>query len=316
MTGLSEDCCAYATTPMMSKAGATICVIRANAVIRFRIVNPPLAVLVPLIGKYYRCPAIATPLLAQATEGWKIHMRPRDQNILAREPRQQLMSRRRSRSLVDVKYRGYLGLRQLDAQCMDDVTPKQDFLPLGRKFIAGMSRGMTRQRDELHAVDDSLGASKRVPLTGLDVRRCDGLRTLEERLRILRRLGSDFRRQPKVAFGLRDVNFGLWKDALSVLSGQAADVIGMEVGDQNDVDFFRRVACAAEAAGQGPERCPTIPSAGARIDEDKLLAGVDQETRNRSFQHVRIFVQFLYDTIHRRLRSVQPVRIEHGETIE
>src|SRR5579859_3743410 len=113
-----------------------------------------------------------------------------------------------------------------------------------------MSRGMARQRDELHAVDDSLGATKRVPLTGLDVRRCDGLRTLKERLGILRRLGSDFRRQPKVALGLRDVNIGIWKDALSILSGQAAGVIGMEVRDQNEVDFFRCVARAAEAARQ------------------------------------------------------------------
>jgi len=108
-----------------------------------------------------------------------------------------------------------------------------------------MSWGMTRQRDELHAVDDCLGATKRVPLTGRDVGRCDGLHTLEEWLRVLRRLSSDFRRQPKVAIGLRDVNIGIWKDALSVLSGQAADVIGMEVRDQNDVDFFRRVACVA-----------------------------------------------------------------------
>src|SRR5580698_5884000 len=86
-----------------------------------------------------------------------------------------------------------------------------------------MSRRMTRQRDELHAVDDWLGATERVPLTGFDVRRCDGLRTLEEWLRILRRLSSDFRRQPKVAFGLCDVNIGIWKDALSVLSGEAAE---------------------------------------------------------------------------------------------
>src|SRR5258707_10446700 len=115
-----------------------------------------------------------------------------------------------------------------------------------------MSRGMTGQRDELHSVEDWLGATEHVPLTGLDVRRCDGLRTLEERLRIFRRLSSDFRRQPKVAFSLRDVNIGIWKDALSVLSGQAADVIGMEVRDQNDVDFFRRVARAAEAPRQAP----------------------------------------------------------------
>src|SRR5260370_38016570 len=117
-----------------------------------------------------------------------------------------------------------------------------------------MSRGMTRQRDELHAVDDWLGATKRVPLAGLDVGSCDGLRALENRLRILRRFSSDFRRQPKVAFGLRDVNIGIWKYALSVLSGQAADVIGMEVCDQNDIHFFRRVACAAEVARQAPER--------------------------------------------------------------
>src|SRR6202171_3133083 len=131
-----------------------------------------------------------------------------------------------------------------------------------------MSRGMTRQRDDLHAVDDWLGATERVPFAGLDVRRGDGLRTLEERLRILRRLSSDFRRQPKVAFGLRDVNIGIWKDAPSVLSSQAADVIGMEVRDQNEVDFFRRVACAAKAAHQPPECCPTPPGTGARIHED------------------------------------------------
>src|SRR6202030_3160570 len=100
-----------------------------------------------------------------------------------------------------------------------------------------MSRGMTRQRDDLHAVYDWFGAIKCVPLAGLDIRRCDGLRTLEERLRILWRLGSDFRRQPKIAFCLRDVDLVIWKDALSVLSGKAADVIRVEVRLQNEVDF-------------------------------------------------------------------------------
>src|SRR6267143_1830233 len=99
-----------------------------------------------------------------------------------------------------------------------------------------MSRGMTMQRDDLHAVDDWLGPTERVPFTGLDVRRGDGLRTLEEGLCILR--------------GLRDVDLGIWKNAISVLSCEAADVIGMEVRDQNAVDFFWCVACAAEAARQ------------------------------------------------------------------
>src|SRR6267378_3613538 len=179
-----------------------------------------------------------------------------------------------------------------------------------------MSWGMTSQQDELHAVHDRLGATKRVPLAGLDVWRCDGLRTLEERLRILRRLSSDFRRQPKVAFCLRDVDLGIWKDAISVLSGEAADVIGVEVRDQNEVDFFRRVACAAEASRQAPERSPTKPGAGTRIDEDQLLASVDQEACFGPIQHVRILVQCLYDTIYRRSLSFQPVRIEYAEPIE
>src|SRR6202166_4659112 len=170
-----------------------------------------------------------------------------------------------------------------------------------------MSRGMTRQGDELHPVDDWFGATKCVPLTGFDVRRCDGWRTLEEWLRILRRLSSDFRRQPKVAFGLRDVNFGIGKGTLSVPSGQSADVIGMEVRDQNDVDFFRSVACAAEAALQTPEYSPTPPGAGTRIDEDSLLAGVDEEALIGDVQQARIFLQRVCNAIHRRLGSVQPV---------
>src|SRR4029077_3275775 len=97
-----------------------------------------------------------------------------------------------------------------------------------------------------------------------------------------------------------------------VLSGEAADVIGMEVRKQNDVDFFRCIACAAEAARKAPESSPTPPRAGTRIDEDSLLAGVDQEAAINNIQHARIFLQCLDNTIHRRLRSVQPVRIEYA----
>src|SRR6266852_530153 len=142
---------------------------------------------------------------------------------------------------------------------MDGVAPKQDCLPLRREFIASVARRVTSQGNELHAVDDCFGAAKRVPLVGLDVRRSDGLRTLEEGLYVLRRLRSDVRRQPKVAFCLCDVDLGIWKDTLSVLSSQAADVIGMEVRDQNEDDFFRRIACVAEAARQTPECSPTPP---------------------------------------------------------
>ena len=57
-------------------------------------------------------------------------MWPRDQNILARELRQQLIPCGGSRSRVDVEDHRDLGMLQLDALRVDDVSPKQDFLSL------------------------------------------------------------------------------------------------------------------------------------------------------------------------------------------
>src|ERR1700692_3121361 len=162
-----------------------------------------------------------------------------------------------------------------------------------------MRGGMTRQGDELHAVDDGLGAGKSGPLTGLDVRRRDGLRTLKELLRLLWRLSSDFRRQPKIAIRFRDVDLGIRKYSLSILCGEPADVIGMWVCGQNDVNFFWRVAGAAEVAGPASHRSPAPPCAGAHIDEYDLLAGVDKEGRIGNVQHVRIFVECVYNSVHR-----------------
>src|SRR5260370_33980888 len=147
-------------------------------------------------------------------------MRPRDHNILARELKQQLLPCRCSRNRVNVEDHCEFGMLQLDALCMHGVAPKQDLLSLRRKLISGMSWGMARQRDELHAISDRLGTSKRAPHAGLDVWRCDGLRTLEEPLSVLWRLGSDFRRQPKAPFRFRHVDICVSKRTLFVLSGQ------------------------------------------------------------------------------------------------
>jgi len=68
----------------------------------------------------------------------------------------------------------------------------------------------------------------------------------------------------KVALSLRDVNLGIWEDTISIVSGEAADVIGVEVRDQDEVDLLRRIARAAEAGRQATERFPTIPGAGAK----------------------------------------------------
>src|SRR6266699_2154922 len=127
----------------------------------------------PLIGKCHWRPAIAAPFLMQASQARRQHMRPRDHNILARELKQQLLPSRKSRRRVDVENHRDLGMLQLDALSVHGVSPKQEFLSLGRKFVTGMPRSMTMQRHDFDAVNDLLGVAKRTPLAGLDVWRCD-----------------------------------------------------------------------------------------------------------------------------------------------
>jgi hypothetical protein len=57
-------------------------------------------------------------------------MRPRNHNILTRELGQQLIPSRKSRSRVDVEDHCDLGMLQLDALCVDNVSPKQDCFSL------------------------------------------------------------------------------------------------------------------------------------------------------------------------------------------
>jgi len=78
-------------------------------------------------------------------------------------------------------------------------------------------------------VDDWLGASKRVPLTALMVRRCDGLRTLEDGCASFGALAAISGGQTKSLFGpsRRTSAFGKTRP-FAVVSGQAGDVNRME----------------------------------------------------------------------------------------
>ena len=92
--------------------------------------NLPMLLLDPLIGQCDWRPAIAFTFLVHATQARKEQMRRRDQDILAREPRQQLIPPRCSRRRVYVEHRRDLGVLQLDALGMDGIAPKQNLLAL------------------------------------------------------------------------------------------------------------------------------------------------------------------------------------------
>src|SRR5271163_1650007 len=128
----------------------------------------------PLAPSYSQFPPYAAAPVPETTCA-----APRSRS-LARELRQQLISCHRSRSRIAIENHRDFGMLQLDALYVDDVAPKQDLFPLGRKFITGLSGGVTMERDDLHAVNDVLRVAKRVPLAGLDVWRCDALHSLEK----------------------------------------------------------------------------------------------------------------------------------------
>src|SRR5256885_9344388 len=102
--------------------------------------NLPMLLLDPLIGQCDWRPAIAFTFLVHATQARKEQMRRRDQDILAREPRQQMIPPRCGRCRVYVENRRDLGGLQLNAMCMVGITPKQDLGALSREFVSGMSR--------------------------------------------------------------------------------------------------------------------------------------------------------------------------------
>jgi hypothetical protein len=84
----------------------------------------------PLIGKYHRRPDVAIRLLAQAAHAGKWHVRPGDHDALACKRWQQLVPRRCSSGVVDVKDHCNVGMTQLDKLLMNRIAPKQDSLSL------------------------------------------------------------------------------------------------------------------------------------------------------------------------------------------
>src|SRR5882757_3897498 len=84
----------------------------------------------PLFRKYHRCPNVAICLLAQTAHPGKWHVRPRDKGALMRQGWQQLIARRCSGGVVDVKDDRNVGMAQLHKLLMNRVAPKQDCFPL------------------------------------------------------------------------------------------------------------------------------------------------------------------------------------------
>jgi len=112
--------------------------------------------------------------------------------------------------------------------------------------------------------------AKRVPLSGLDVRTAMPCALWNNSCASLGALAAISGESQKSLSPLRH-RCPHWEDDLPIRSGQAADVVRVEVRDQYSVDLFRRVPSATEVGYQVPELSPTKPDAGSSIDKDQML---------------------------------------------
>src|SRR3984893_4129873 len=114
-----------------------------------------------------------------------------------------------------------------------------------------------------------------MPLLGLHVRGGDGPGRLKEFLRLPGRLCRHFWREPEIAVRFSHVYSGVRKHATPTPRCEPANVIGMKVSEEDQIDLTCGVARASEIRRELSERGSTVPPACSCVDEDQMLAGID-----------------------------------------
>ena len=143
---------------------------------------------------------------------------------------------------VDVELDTDAGSSHLYRHDVHDVSPDQERLPLRRDFVTHMAGRVTDDGVRPNAGHDGVRTFEWPPLAGGDVWCGRIARDLEKDLRLGRRFSRNVGRQPEVAVCLRHADFGIAKDAAAVRAIDTADVIGMKMRNEDDVDLIRRIA--------------------------------------------------------------------------
>src|SRR3981189_2685855 len=111
------------------------------------------------------------------------------------------------------------------------------------------------------------------------------------------------------------MDFGIREHALSITSGQSADVIGVKVRDQNEIHLLGGIAGTAKACLQTTERPSAPPLSRAGVHENDLLPGIHEKTRFGAVEEVRFFLHRARDGGHDFLLPVQPARLELAASV-
>ena len=91
---------------------------------------------------------------------------------------------------------------------------------------------------------------------------------------------------PVVIFGAAEDIAGIGEGRLAAFD-EAGDVIGMAVGEDDDVDVLRRIAGGGQQGKEPADAVLAAELAIARIEEDQLAAGVEDGRRISVLEHLR-----------------------------
>jgi len=169
---------------------------------------------------------------------------------------------------------------------MHQIPPDQQLLPIRFDGKSGMPRRMAAGLDGLNARHQYATLAEGFPLSAGQIRRRAVARHFEERLNFSGRRIGDLLRQPEVVVRLRDQNFGLREKWLAAGIVKPADMVAVQMGDDDSIDLRRLVArrfhILQHVTQRGAEQF-----GGAGIDQHQMAAGVDQIGVNRRL-HLRI----------------------------
>src|SRR5207237_1966077 len=114
---------------------------------------------------------------------------------------------------------------------------------------------------------------------------------------------------------LRNIYFATAQLAPSITGRHSADVVGMNVRDQHEIDRCGGIAGAPKPGLQATERPAAPPLSGAGIHENDLLPSVHEKTRFGAVEEVRFFLHRACDGGHDFVLPVQPARLELSASV-
>ena len=180
---------------------------------------------------------------------------------------------------VGVELDRHRRVRELHRRDVHQVAPQHQLLALAFDDVDAVPRRVPGCRDRLDAGHELGAAVEGLELACRHIGVQRGLRALEEALRVGRGLLEVRGAEPEIGVVLVGAHHRIREHRL-VARHQAADVVGVHVGDVDLVDLLRLVAGRFQARQQVAER-RAEQAGGAGVDQHQLRAGVDEVAVDR-----------------------------------